>query len=81
MSITHTPKSGFHGGILSGTPVLDDGGARMLFVWVDSGLKWGVKLYGKVVGEGGVVGGLSGGERERLRFEREGWRGGKRGGV
>lgn len=80
VSIGHTMRSGFHGGIWSGTPVLDDGGKRMLFVWVDSGLGWGIKLYGKVVGEE-EVGGLSGGERERLRFDREGGLGGKRGGV
>lgn len=81
VSITHTPKSGFHGGILSGTPVLDDGDNRMLFVWIDSGLKWGVKLYGKVVAVGEEVGGLSRGERERLRFDREGFLGGKKVGL
>lgn len=72
------PRDGFHGGILSGTPILDDGDRRMLFVWIDSGLKWGVKLYGKVVLEGEELEGLSKEERERLKFDRDGFKGGKK---
>jgi len=64
VGITHTPRSGFRGGI-GGTEVRDDAGELMLGVWVDGGVGWGVKLWGK------MGGGLSLGERGRLGIRGE----------
>lgn len=66
MGITHTPRSGFRGGVLGGTEVRDDAGELMLGVWVDGGVGWGVKLWGKLGGEG-----LSVEERGRLGIRGE----------
>lgn len=67
IQIGHTP-AGFHSNRLQGDAVFDERGRKMLFVKMDAGSGWSVKLWGKIVGEGEEAG-LEEEERRSLGLE------------
>ena len=64
IEISHLPQ-GFHGHAMQGA-IEDDRGNAMLFVKMDAGVHWTVKLYGKMAVEGERKAQLTNRERERL---------------